>query len=54
MARELKISPQLLRSYELGIVFPGDDAKVKIARYYGQTVGTLFYNEGKVIIEKGG
>lgn len=45
VARELGISQQLLRAYELGLSVPGDEAKVKIARYYGKTVGSLFYGE---------
>lgn len=48
VAREIGISKQLLRAYETGICLPGDDTKKKIARYYGQTVGALFYDEGKM------
>ncbi len=48
VANELGISKQLLRAYEQGISVPGDDAKIKIAKYYGMTVGSLFYGEGKI------
>ena len=48
VARDLGISRQLLRAYEQGISVPGDDVKVRIAEYYGQSVGSLFYGETKV------
>jgi DNA-binding XRE family transcriptional regulator len=48
VARDLGISKQLLHAYEMGLCLPGYETKKKIARYYGQTVGALFYGEGKM------
>ena len=47
VAKELGISKQLLHSYEQGISMPGDEMKTRIAKYYGMTVGFLFYGEGQ-------
>lgn len=43
VARQLGISYSTLCAYEYGIHVPRDKVKVKIANYYGVTVGELFY-----------
>ena len=45
VAREMGVSYSSYCQWEYGIKVPGDDAKIKIARYFGVTVGSLFYAE---------
>lgn len=42
-SNDLKIAVSSLTSYELGLRTPRDCTKEKIARYYGQTVGHIFF-----------
>jgi len=44
-AREMGIGESALWNYENGKRIPNDPAKEKLARYYGLTVGELFYSE---------
>lgn len=44
-AAGIGITKSALSMYEQGKRIPSDQAKVKIARYYGETVGALFFNE---------
>ena len=43
VARELGIAYSSLCNYEHGRRIPTDDVKIKIARYYGQHVGQIFF-----------
>ena len=43
VALDLGISYSALQMYENGYRIPRDDIKVKIAKYYGKTVGEIFY-----------
>ena len=52
VAKDLGISKQLLYSYEQGISVPGDAMKQRIAKYYGLTVGFLFYGEGQLKLNR--
>lgn len=45
VASELGISQSSLAMYESGRRIPRDALKEKIARFYGKTVGSLFFNE---------
>lgn len=45
VAEELEISRSLLSMYENGERNPSDLNKKKLADYYGQTVGFIFFNE---------
>lgn len=45
VAEALGIGVTTLTMYELGYRTPRDEIKVRIARYYGVTVGWLFYGE---------
>ncbi|MEI7667453.1 MAG: helix-turn-helix transcriptional regulator [Erysipelotrichaceae bacterium] len=40
-----KITCKSLESYERGYRMPVDAAKVKLARYYGVTVDSIFYQD---------
>lgn len=44
-AKEMGIGESALNNYESGKRIPNDKAKEIIARYYGLTVGELFYGE---------
>ena len=44
-AKEMGISVSALTMYELGQRSPRDEIKVRIARYYGTSVGGLFFYE---------
>ena len=46
VARELLISDSALSAYENGERIPRDDVKRRIAKYYGKTVGEIFFDEG--------
>lgn len=39
------LTAQALSNYESAIRIPRDEAKVAIARYYGKTVGEIFFDE---------
>lgn len=45
VARELGISPSALIMYEAGSRTPRDSIKIKLANYYGQPIGKLFYGQ---------
>lgn len=45
VAQELNISIRALESYETGYRVPRDAVKVQIAKYYGVSVESLFFNE---------
>lgn len=44
-AKGIGISVSALTMYELGRRTPRDDIKIAIAKYYGRTVGWLFFCE---------
>ena len=44
-AKEMGIGESALNNYESGKRIPNDKAKEILARYYGLTVGELFYAE---------
>lgn len=44
-AREMGIGESALGNYEHGKRIPNDRAKEKLARYYGLTVGELFFTD---------
>ena len=45
VAEAIGISRSALANYECGIRIPRDEIKEVLARYYGMTVGALFFNE---------
>lgn len=45
VAKSVGISISALQMYECGDRIPRDDVKESIARFYGVTVGALFFNE---------
>ena len=45
VAKDLNISNSALCMYENGERSPRDCIKIRIANYYGQKIGTLFFNE---------
>lgn len=45
VANALGIAPSTLTAYELGDRTPRDEIKVKIANYYGRSVGSIFFNQ---------
>lgn len=45
VARDLGIAVSSLCMYESGERIPRDEIKERIARYYGSTVGALFFGE---------
>ncbi len=45
VAKQLGISYSALCQFEYGIMVPGDDLKMQIAKYFGTTVGKLFFAE---------
>ena len=44
VARDLMISDSALSAYETDERVPRDDVKVRIAKYYGETVQAIFFN----------
>ena len=42
-AADLGISTMLLSCYERGIRRPSDETKIRLARYYGATVSSIFF-----------
>lgn len=44
VAADLAISQSALAMYENGHRVPKDEIKVRIARYYGQPVGEIFFS----------
>ena len=42
-AKEIGISESALSMYEIGARIPRDEAKIKIAKYYGKTVQYIFF-----------
>ncbi len=45
VAKEIGISPSALLMYEAGDRVPRDTIKIKIANFYGQRIGELFYGQ---------
>lgn len=45
VAKALMISDSALSAYETGERVPRDDVKRRIARFYGKTVGEIFFDE---------
>ena len=45
VAKDLGISVSSLSMYETGERVPRDEVKEQLARYYGKTVGGLFFGE---------
>lgn len=43
VSKDLGISVSTLQMYENGKRIPKDELKIKIASYYNQTVGDIFY-----------
>lgn len=45
VAKALMISDSALSAYETGERVPRDDVKRRIAKFYGKTVGEIFFDE---------
>lgn len=45
VAKEVGISASALLMYETGKRTPRDSIKIKLANYYGQPIGELFYGQ---------
>lgn len=45
VAKDCGISASALSMYENGYRAPRDDVKIKLAKYYRTSVGSIFYNE---------
>ena len=45
VAKALMISDSALSAYETGERIPRDDVKRRIAKFYGKTVGEIFFDE---------
>lgn len=45
VAKDCEISASALSMYENGYRVPRDDVKIKLAKYYGTSVGSIFYDE---------
>lgn len=45
VAKEVGISYQALQAYETDARIPRDHVKVKLAKYYKTSVGSIFFNE---------
>lgn len=45
LAEELGITKSSLAMYERGERTPRDEVKIKIARFFGKSIGELFYDE---------
>ena len=45
VADSIGISQSALRMYEAGERIPRDEIKIRIAEYYGMSVGDIFFNE---------
>ena len=45
VARDLEISDSAICAYETGARIPRDELKLRIAQYYGLTVGELFFDQ---------
>ena len=44
VARETKLNPNTLQSYEAGLRNPSPERMLTLARYYGLTVSELFFD----------
>ena len=44
VAKDLNLAPSTITMYENGDRIPKDDIKISIAKYYGQTVESIFYD----------
>lgn len=45
VAKACGISASALSMYENGYRVPRDEVKIKLAKYFGTSVGSIFYNE---------
>lgn len=45
LAKAIGISQNAISSYEAGKRTPRNEIKVKLANYFGQTIGSLFFGE---------
>ena len=45
VAKEINISPSALLMYEAGNRIPRDNIKIKLANYYDQPIGALFFDQ---------
>lgn len=45
VAKALMVSDSALSAYETGERVPRDDVKRRIAKFYGKTVGEIFFDE---------
>ena len=45
VAKKTNIGRSALNMYELGLRMPRDEAKIKLANFYGTTVDELFFNQ---------
>lgn len=45
VAKEINISPSALLMYEAGNRIPRDNIKIKLANYYDQPIGALFFGQ---------
>lgn len=43
VAEAIRVSPSAYSMYETGERIPRDEIKIRIAKYYGRTVNTIFY-----------
>ena len=43
VAKDLGISDSAISAYEQGVRIPRDEVKIRIAAYYGVTVGSIFF-----------
>ena len=43
VAKACDISPQAISMYECGERIPRDEVKIKLAKYYKKTVGSIFF-----------
>ena len=44
VAMAIGVTSQAICNYECGLRTPSDDIKVKIAKYFGETVQAIFYD----------
>ena len=43
VAEAIRVSPSAYSMYETGERIPRDEIKIRITKYYGRTVNTIFY-----------
>ena len=49
IARNVGVSVSTIGMYERGERIPRDEIKVKLAKYYGQTVDDIFFNQNDTV-----